>query len=82
MTDNKAIICDTPAAISVFRLLSMKGRVSLESKGLKSRGFSARKMMALEMGLKPSAKYAEVIAAIEAKVAEMAPEASKGIHAR
>lgn len=62
------------AGISVFRLLSMKGRVNLESKGLKFRGSSTRKLMALEMGLKPNAKYDVVIAAIEAKLAELRPD--------
>jgi hypothetical protein len=77
---DKGIIITTPAGIAAFRLLSMRGRVSLESKGLKSRGFSARKMMALEMGLKPTAKYDAVIAAINAKLKELEPEAIKGIN--
>lgn len=79
MSSNDGFMCDTPAAIDFFRLASMKGRVRLESRGMKSRGFSARKVMALEMGLKASAKYDEVIAAIDKELAKRGPEASKGI---
>lgn len=76
---NDGFMITTPAGIDLYRLLSMRGRVSLESKGLKSRGFSARKVMALEMGLKASAKFDAVLAAIDAEVAKRGPEASKGI---
>jgi hypothetical protein len=77
---NQAITCDTPEAISVFRLLSLRGMVKMESRGMKmSRGVNATAVARKEFGLKPRAPHAEVIAAIEAKLAELAPKAADGI---
>jgi hypothetical protein len=46
----------TGVGIKIWRLESAISRIELEQIGLKSRGGSVRKFMALEMGLKPSAK--------------------------
>ena len=54
--------------IAIFQLLAVKGALKLEMTGLKSRGGSIRKGWALRLGLKPSAKRAEVIAEIERRV--------------
>ena len=54
--------------IAIFQLLAVKGALRLESLGMKSRGGSIRKGWALHLGLKPSAKHAEVIAEIERRV--------------
>ena len=54
--------------IAIFQLLAVKGALKLEMAGLKSRGGSIRKGWALRLGLKPSAKRAEVIAEIERRV--------------
>jgi hypothetical protein len=65
---------NTPEGMQYYRLAQLKGAVKLESVGLrhsKARGRSVRKMAALEIGLKASAKYPEIIAALEAKMAEM-----------
>jgi hypothetical protein len=72
ITVNSAIMIDTPAGISYARLAALKGAVRLESVGLRhSKIRSVRKMAALEMGLKASAKCPEVIAALQAKMDEM-----------
>lgn len=68
---NEAIVIDTPEGIEVFRLLAVKGALNLEQVGLKSRGGSIRKGWAIRLGLKPTAKYPEVIEAIERKLAQL-----------
>ncbi len=68
-------IINTPEGIQFARLAALKGAVRLESIGLRhSKIRSVRKMAALEMGLKASAKCPEVLAAIEAKMATMLPK--------
>ncbi len=65
----------TPEGIAYARLAALKGAVRLESVGLRhSKIRSVRKMVALELGLKASAKCPEVLAAIEAKMAAMLPK--------
>ncbi len=68
-------IINTPEGIQFARLAALKGAVRLESIGLRhSKIRSVRKMAALEMGLKASAKCPEILAAIEAKMATMLPK--------
>jgi hypothetical protein len=50
------IVCDTPEKIEAFRLLALKGALSLEVKGLKRRGRSALSIVKAEFGLKGTAK--------------------------
>jgi hypothetical protein len=58
----------TPTGIAYVRLASLKGMVSLESKGLKGRAGPIRPRIAAELGLKPRAPYADFIAAIQARM--------------
>jgi hypothetical protein len=67
MTD-KAIVVDTPHGIAHFRLLSIKGRVKLESKGIRHSSGAIRPRIAAEFGLKPRDSYEKYIAAIQAKI--------------
>lgn len=79
MTD-KAIMCNTPEAINLYRLLALKSAVKMESRGMKmSRGVNATAIARKELGLKARAPHAEVIAAIEAKCEALAPAAAPGI---
>lgn len=59
-------IADTPEAISVVQLITVKSALKLEAKGMQmTRGPKLRKPWALKFGLKANAKYEEVIAHIE-----------------
>lgn len=62
------IICDTPDKIDAFRLLALKGRLSLEVKGLTCRGRSAYSIVKDEFNLKGSkakvlAQFKEILTA-------------------
>lgn len=46
------IIADTPEKINAFRLLALKGALKLETLGMKSRGYSAYKVIKEEFGFK------------------------------
>lgn len=50
------IVADTPEKIEAFRLLALKGALSLEAKGLKRRGRSALSIVKAEFGLKGTCK--------------------------
>jgi hypothetical protein len=50
------IVADTPEKIEAFRLLALKGALSLEVKGMKRRGRSALSIVKAEFGLKGTAK--------------------------
>ncbi len=65
-----AIVCKTPAEISIFRLLSVKYQLKLEGLGLKSSGGPLRPRLAAEFGLKPRAPHAAYIAKCEELLAE------------
>ena len=67
MMDN-GFIADTPDKISYFRLASVKGMLTLESKGMKSRGGALRPRLAREFGLKPRDGYDKYIAYIETQL--------------
>lgn len=60
----------TPEQINVFRLLSLRGMLRLESVGLKTRGGALRPRIAQEFGLSPRAPHSAYIAKIEALVKE------------
>ena len=77
---DKAIMCSTPESVSLFRLLSLKGMVKMEARGMKmSRGVNATAVVRKELGLKPRAPHALVLEALEKKIAELAPAAAPGI---
>jgi len=50
------MICDTPEKINAFRLLALKGALTLETKGLKRRGQSALSIVKREFNLKGNAQ--------------------------
>lgn len=63
-----AIVADTPERIALFRLITLKGAVKLESIGMKRRGTSATQIARKELGLKARATHAEVIAALQSRI--------------
>lgn len=54
--------------VAYARLASIKGRLKLESKGLRFRGPSTRGIIADEFGLTPRTTYAKFIEVIQAKM--------------
>jgi len=50
------IIADTPEKVNAFRLLALKGALKLETLGMKSRGYSAYKIVKEEFGFKGDKK--------------------------
>lgn len=70
---SSAMIASTPNQIGYVRLASLKGMVTLESKGLKGRGGPIRPRIAAELGLKPRAPYADFITAIQSRMTELLP---------
>ena len=74
MSNNQSIMVNTPEGITYYRLAAMKGAIKLEARGMKmSRGVNVTAMARKELGLKARAPHAEVIAALEAKLASMLP---------
>ena len=66
----------TGKGIDVFRLQVAKSAIMLESKGLRmSRGRQWSTVMRIELRLKRNAPYTAIIAAIDAKLAELVPQA-------
>lgn len=61
----EAIVIDTPEGIHYARLAVEKGRVKMEKAGLKFKGGSARKRMALYFGMKPGTTHDVVVARIQ-----------------
>ena len=61
----------TGAGIEVYHLAAVRSFLKLEAKGMRFRHGSIRKGWALNMGLKHNATYAEVIAAIEKRMATL-----------
>lgn len=54
-----------------FRLLSLRGALKLESKGLHSTGGALRPKLAAEFGLKPRDSHDKFLAAVQTKIDEM-----------
>ena len=52
VTQTGGISCSGPAAVARFRLISLRGMLSLEAKGIKSRKGSALKCVRAEFGIK------------------------------
>lgn len=69
-TNNETICLSGPDQVAYARLAVIKGRLKLESKGLKFRGASTRGQLAVEFGLKPRDGYDKYIAYCEKKMAE------------
>ena len=56
--------------IEIFRLLSLKGALKLESHGIKQgRGLNVRKVVAALLNMKPRAPYPDLLAALEQHIA-------------
>lgn len=65
----RILIADTPEAIAVVQLATVKAALKLEKVGMRaSRGRKLRKPWALKLGLKASASYDEVIAEIQKRL--------------
>lgn len=67
-TTGGGFVANTPESIAYVRLASLKGMVTLESKGMKSRSGPIRPKIAAELGLKPRDGYNKFIEAIKAKM--------------
>ena len=68
-SEDKGFIAEGSEAVNLFQLIAVKSAIKLEALGMKhSSGRSVRKMWAVHLGLKPSAKADEVIAAIQSKI--------------
>lgn len=66
----------TGKGVSVYRLTVMKSAVKLEAEGIRmSRGTKWTTVAKREFGLKRNATTEQVIAAIDAKLAELVPQA-------
>jgi len=70
MNDN-LIVCDTPDKIHMFSLLSMKGRLKLEMKGLRFKpiqGQSTASVVKKMFGLKKGCRNEKALAMLEAEI--------------
>lgn len=67
--NTQATVCNTPEAISHFRLASLRGMVKLEKIGMQTRGGAIRPRIAAELGLKPRDSYEKFLAAIDTALA-------------
>lgn len=65
----------TPEGIEYVRLAALKGRITLESKGLKFSGGSTRAKIAKELGLKPRDKHELFIAELRRRMDNLVYEA-------
>ena len=64
---NQAIVCDTPESINMFRLLSLKGRLKMEIRGMKFRvrtGPAVKQMFGLSKGC----SLKKALAALEGEI--------------
>jgi len=66
-----ATIC-TGEGITMFRLLALRGAVKLEKVGLKRRGPSASSIARVELGLRPRASHADILAALQVEIDALA----------
>ena len=62
------IVCNTPEQIAAFRLLSIRGRLKLELKGLRFRGRSTFSIVKAKFGFKGN--NAKVLEQFEAMLKE------------
>lgn len=63
----------TGTGISYVHLAILRGRLRLESVGMKSRNGPVRPRIAAEFGLKPRDSFTTYINAVQAKMNELAP---------
>lgn len=73
-------IIDRPNGIQIFQLRAVIGAIRLESHGMRhSSGKSVKAMWARQLGMKRTAKHAEVIAKLEEKIKEIEAQGDLGI---
>lgn len=69
-----ATIVEGPKGMALYRLMSLKSALGLESKGIKvARGVNARKIAKQETGLKTN-DYTKLIEAVQAKIDVLNPQ--------
>lgn len=71
------VVC-TGKGVDVFRLVSIKGQLTLEEKGIRSSGGALRPRLAKEFGLSPRAPHAKYIEAIEKRIEETRAQLQPG----
>jgi len=59
---------DGSGPMGLVQLLAVKGALRMESLGMRRSGGNIRKGWAIKMGLKPNAKHAEIIKAIDERL--------------
>lgn len=67
---NSATMLNNPHQIAHYRLLVIKSRLNLESKGVRHSSGALRPRIAAEFGLKPRDSLDKYIAAVQAKIDE------------
>lgn len=76
-TIHPGFVADTPEGIEAMQLVTVKMGLRLESQGMKVRqGPKLRQPWAIKLGLKPNAKYDEVITAVEKRLEEIQANAT------
>lgn len=71
----------TGVGVTIFQLLAAKSAIGLEAKGLKHSRGSVRKTYALQFGMSPRAKHADVQARIQQEIDKInAENPDNGIH--
>jgi hypothetical protein len=71
---NEAIVCDTPDSIRFFSLLSMRGRLKMEMRGLRFkpvRGMTTATAVKKMFGLPKSCRNAKALARLEEEIEAM-----------
>jgi hypothetical protein len=61
MSNKETVVLSTPTEINFGRFSVLKGKLKLESKGLKTHGPALRGQLAQEFGLKPRDSYDKYI---------------------
>lgn len=74
----QAIVIDTPEGIAYAQLAALKQAVRLESMGMKhSSGKSMRKVAAIKMGMRATAKADDVIGALNREMERLVAESTR-----
>ena len=70
--EGKMLVCDTPEKIRFFQLISLRGRLKLEIKGMKFRGPSSTATAVKKMfGLSVRCRNATALARLEEEIRNM-----------
>lgn len=71
---NNVVVCDTPDSIRFFQLLSMRGRLKLEMKGMRFkpvRGMTTATVVKKMFGLSKSCRNTKALARLEEEIEAM-----------